>query len=387
VRVASLGRPSRRPGGAASATRAVGVRAVGSATNWRLRRVAWLAVAVGLAAGLTACTNELVPEPTPTPTPAETSEPAPSGVRVGVVLPAPTDPVAVAFHDVEDDLDALAAERKGDIASVRAVVPDERQFEPDLAALLAEEGADLVCILGTDGPRTARQLADRFPATRFCALGVPREVGPDNLDLFEVAYEELGHVLGVVVDSASPAAPVAIVLGDESEPRTRRRAGARAALTGADPLVDVVIGDATAAAELTGDDAPRLATAIVDVSDPGVAAVVAAAARSWIGPRALPIDTSETDPLLRWSVRADVVVDTAVQRLISPSAPVQPPLGFAEEVFSLSFASDAPEAVRSASLAAADEIVAGTREPLAPQPPRPTSDGGSEEEADGPATG
>lgn len=344
------------------------MRAVGGATSWRLRRAAGLAVAMCLVVvGATACTGEPAPEPTPTPTAEETTEPAPTGVRVGVVLPAPTDPVAVAFHDAADELDALAEERKGEVASVRAVVPDDRQFEPDIAALLAEEGADLVCVLGTDGPRTARRLADRFPATRFCALGAPRDVGPDNLDLFEIAHEELGHVLGVVVEAASPNAPVAVVVEDESDPRARRRAGARAALAGAGPLVDVVVGDAAAAAELTDEDAPALATAIVDVSDPGVGAVVAASARSWIGPRALVVEASEPRALARWSVRADVVVGTAVQRLVDPAAAVQPPLGFAEEVFSLTFTEDAPEAVRAASTAAADEIAQGTRDPLAPQ--------------------
>lgn len=357
------------------------MRAVGGATGWRLRRAAGLVVTLCLVAGSAACTGDPVPEPAPTPTADETAEPAPTGVRVGVVLPAPTDPVAVAFHGAADELDALAEEWKGDVASVRAVTPDDRQFEPDVAALLAEEGADLVCVLGADGPRTARRLAERFPATRFCALGAPRDVGPPNVDLFEVAHEELGHVLGVAVDTASPDAAVAVVLEDESDPRTRRRAGARAALTGADPLVLLVVGDAAAAAELTDEDAPALATAIVDVSDPGVAAVVAASARSWIGPRALVVDASEERSLARWSLRADVIVGTAVRRLVDPSARVQPPLGFAEEVFSLTFADDAPEAVPAASMAAAEEIAQGSRDPLAPRTAPPAADGEADDEA------
>lgn len=339
-----------------------------------------------LVAGLAACTGEPVPEPAPTPTAAETSEPAPTGVRVGVVLPAPTDPAAAAFHDVEDQLDVLAEERKGDIVSVRSVVPDDQGFEPDIAALLAEQGVDLICILGTDGPRTARRLADRFPATQFCALGPPRDVGPENLDLFEIAHEELGHVLGAVVDVAAAGAPVAVVLGDESEPRTRRRAGARAALAGADPLVDVVTADAVAAARLTEEDAPPLATVLVDVSDTGVAAVVAASARSWVGPEALATDAN-TDALLRWSLRADVVVGTAVQRLVAPSARVQPPLGLAEDVFSLTFAGDAPDAVRSAGAVAAEEIASGVRDPLAPRTAAPPSDSEADDPEDDPADG
>jgi hypothetical protein len=95
---------------------------------------------------------------------------------VAVVLPSPDDPRAVAFLDPAGELDALVEGRVGDVAAARTVVPDDADFVVDVAALLADGGTDLVCVLGGDGVRAALSLADRFPATRFCALG-PRGRG------------------------------------------------------------------------------------------------------------------------------------------------------------------------------------------------------------------
>jgi hypothetical protein len=92
---------------------------------------------------------------------------------VAVVLPAEGTARAAAFLAAADELAQLAEDRGGDVADVRSVVPDDPEFVPDVAALLADQGTDLVCVLGEDGVPVVLQLADRFPATRFCAIGEP----------------------------------------------------------------------------------------------------------------------------------------------------------------------------------------------------------------------
>lgn len=334
-----------------------------SGTRWR--RVASVGSLIAVIAA--ACTDQPEPAPPATPPAEEAVDPAPTGVQVGVVMPARTDPASAEFHDADAQLADLAEERAGDVAGIRAVVPDEAGFEVDIAALMVEEGADLVCVLGSDGVRTARALSSRFPAARFCALGDPLAEGPDNVELFAVAHEELGHVIGIALAASARGGPVGLVLDGDRDAQMRRRAGARAALSGADVAIDAIVGDAAAAASLV-EDVPELALEILalDVTDPGPAAILAASAPTWVGPRAIAVDAPDSAALARWSLRADVVVAAAVDALVDGREPDAPPLGFTQGLFRVTFAEDIPDAVRGAIDAAADELGRGTRDPLAP---------------------
>lgn len=336
---------------------------------------------------LVGCTGEPTPTPTPTPTADETDDPAPSGVQVAVIVPAASDPAAASYLDAERELARLEADRVGDVAGIRVIVPDDPDFVPDLAALVADGGADLVCVLGGSGRRTVAALADRFPATRFCAIAAPRENLPDNVDLFDVAYEELGHVLGVAADADAAGGPVGIVRGDDEDPRVRRRAGVRAALAGAEVTVDTIVRDASEATELaaTTDEEP-LATVVVDVADAGLATVVAASASAWIGPRGVTVDASAGPAVVRWSLRADVIVGAALDRLVQTDLPDEvDPLGFAQEVFTLTFGEETTDAVRAATDVAADEFARGVRDPLEARATEPAEED-DEDAATGPGT-
>lgn len=328
------------------------------------RRGITAALAGSLAAGavLTACTEQ-VPEPAPSPSPEESSEPAPSGVSVAVVLVPPGGGPSLPADDVEGRLATLAAERVGDVASIRPVTVDDVDFVPDTAALLADGGTDVVCVLGGSGPRTVLDLADRFPATRFCAAGEPRDDLPANVDLFGIDHEALGHVLGVVAASLAGDRPLGVVTDDDGDERARRRTGLRAALASSALVLDAAIADVDAAAELAdavaqGDE--PLAALVIDTSSTAVAELLAPAATSWIGPSDLTPDTAAA---VQWSIQVDAIISAAVDRVVSPDEVDGPRvLGFAEEVFALRYEEGVPEAVRDAATVAADEIARGTRD-------------------------
>ncbi len=319
------------------------------------RVVAWLLAAALVAA---ACTGTGDPAPTPTPSPAESSEPTPSGVQVAVILATGGGNVLPAVG-IEERLADLAAERVGDVARIRPVVVDEPDFVPDTAALLADGGADLVCVIGGPAVRTVLDLAERFPASRFCAIGAPREDLPANVDLLELDQEALGHVLGVAAAELAGARPIGLVLGGDTEDRTRRRAGTRAALAASTVVVDAAVADVGEATDLVSgiDEEVDPAVVIVDTSSTSVAEVVAAIAGLWIGPADLATDVSAA---VTWSVRVDAIVGAAVDRLVTPDDRDLPTrLGFGEDVFALSFGEGVADPVRDAIRVAADEFARG----------------------------
>jgi hypothetical protein len=312
-----------------------------------------------------ACTgSEPPPSPEPDPTPAE--EPAPSGVDVAVVLPPEGDPTSLALVDAEARLDDLAEDRVGDVARIRTVRVDDADFVPDTAALLADGGSDLVCVLGNGGQQVVADLASRFPATRFCAVGGPDPDGPRNVDAFEVAHEELGHVLGTAAALLAAERPVGIVLGDETDERARRRAGAVAALDGAELAVDTAVAGPDEAADLVAalSDAPPLGVVLLDTTSAALTEALQEAAPLRVAPAGTAAEPPAT---VRWSIRIDTIVGAAVDRVVVPDEP-EPllRLGFAQQLFSLSFEAAVPEEVADAVEVVADELARGVRDPLTP---------------------
>lgn len=315
---------------------------------------------------LAACTE---PPPTagPTPPPEETPDSAPAGVDVAVVLPSSDDEAALPMLEVEEQLAELADEQVGDVAAIRPVTVDDAEFVPDTAAFLADDGADLICVFGSSGVRTVLALADRFPATRFCALGQTRDGLPANVDVFEIDHEQLGHLLGVGVGELAGDRPTGIVLDDDDEEPSSRRAGARAALVAASVAVDTTVEGAAAAVDAVEAAAAvdeELAVVLVDSPIPGVVDALAGVVDVWVGRAGL---ATATPPAVGWSIRADVVVADALDRLITGEEPdAAEGAGSAVGAFDFTYADAVPERVREAIEAASREFARGTRDPLSP---------------------
>ncbi len=200
----------------------------------RLRRRRGLAAALIAVGLLQACTgDDAQPGSEPSPEPSAS---APANDRafaldlpdVAVVLPA-RNARPEAEIEVQRDLVtevAVAARAAGQVDEVRIVVPDRFSTVGDVLTVLAEEGYDLVCALGPGAARGLREVAARFPETRFCATpGRLPEVGANSL-VFDLRVEEAAYLAGIAARFAATAstgtagrspAP-ALVFGDASQP-------------------------------------------------------------------------------------------------------------------------------------------------------------------------
>jgi hypothetical protein len=329
-----------------------------------LRPVRTFAAIVAGVLAVVGCTEDADPSPPPDPTPEAAITPSPSGVRVAVVLPE-DDVASAEIEHGREALDQLAEDRTGDVAALRTVVADESVFQPDLAALLADDGHDLVCIIGQDGARTALELGDRFPATRFCAVGTPREEQPVNVDLFDVAFEELGHVLGVVAaEVAGDDGEVALVRADDRRDRARRRAGLVAGIGDTAVTVDRRASDRSdprGLVEELEDAGPDVT--FVDAAGTVGRAVAEDAPGALIVPSMLAEDEAvAARAIATYELRPDVIVDAAVDRWLDEDDRGDV-LGFADGVFVVELADAVPEAAAAYEDAVA-ALVAGEGDPI-----------------------
>lgn len=142
------------------------------------------AVLLGLLA--VACTEEPDPAPSPTPsaddaTASAAPRPPPGGEVVTVVVPpanvvAPAEAAALA-RAARD----LAADPPAGVRTVQVVEAASAAFARDLANLAADDGDDVVCIVGTGAAELALELARARRDTRFCATDARVAGGPVNL--------------------------------------------------------------------------------------------------------------------------------------------------------------------------------------------------------------
>lgn len=189
--------------------------------------------ALGLTAAavmLAACTDGggADPAPSPSPSPTATEAPAPDEVETGlsavVVLPTRQ---ARSAEEIERERAAVEeigrrAIADGTIATLRTVVPDRVVAVGDVVELLAEEGHDLVCVLGPGAGRAVREVAPRFPGTRFC--GAPAQFAgvPENALVFDLRIEEAAYLAGIAAAEAADFIPAsrgtmpAIIVSDSS---------------------------------------------------------------------------------------------------------------------------------------------------------------------------
>ncbi len=186
------------------------MRRPGRRRGWRVRLAAVAAVV-----GLAACSSaDPTPDPGASPSPSS-STPSASGQepvdlpRVAVVLPSRNTRPAAEIEVQRGLVDEVAtqARREGRVDEVRVVVPDRFSTVGDVVEVLAEQGYDLVCALGPGAARGVREVAARFPETRFCATpGRLPEVRSNTL-VFDLRVEEAAYLAGIAARFAAPAAP------------------------------------------------------------------------------------------------------------------------------------------------------------------------------------
>jgi hypothetical protein len=124
-------------------------------------------------------------------------------------------------------------------------------------------------------------------------------------------------VLGMALREVVTTGQAGLVLGDDGDDAVRRRAGCSCR-----PRRDPGRGrrggprrvEVTELIDALED--VDLAALLVDHADPVLATALAATAPLWVGPRGVPIDSSAGSPVVRWSLRADIVVGASVDRLV-----------------------------------------------------------------------
>lgn len=191
---------------------------------------------------LAACTTAPEPAPSPSPPAPPASSPTstePVGVRVAVVLPLVGEaPLTTAGS--REAAEGVAADHRDELGEFRIVAPDGATFVGDIATVLAEQGYDLVCLVGDTAVDVAMRVAAGFPATRFCAIPgptvAPDEDLPDNVLVVAHRMEEVGYLAGVAAaqvpvpspapDAGAPAPPPAGFIGDPSRPTTPQQRAA-----------------------------------------------------------------------------------------------------------------------------------------------------------------
>lgn len=332
-----------------------------------------------------ACSPGSGPSPSPSPTapaPGSPTASEPVGVRVAVVLPLDGEaPLTTA--GTRTAAEAVASDHEGELGEFRLVAPDGATFVGDIATVLAEQGYDLVCLVGDTAVDVVLRVAVPFPATRFCALPGPNVASdtelPENVLVLDHRIAEAAYLGGVAAaqmpaptrdegdeDDEGPPPPPAGFIGDPTRPTTtRQRVAFEAGLTaglgrGAAPRVTV----SESAEEAIGAAARRHFTDGVPVlfTATGAAdAAVLAAARDAGGTVVLHRDRSRFDgevpeEVLVWFL-VDVArsLDVAVDRILEGWAGGFESLGLAEGAISVHAGGDP----RGAAVAERVETVAG----------------------------
>lgn len=342
-----------------------------------------VAVAAAVAALLVGCTDDEAPDEGPPP--AETAEPAPSGLRVAVVLAVDGDGTDTATVDqLRDRLADLDEERGPEVADLRVTVPDGPGFVGDVAALFAGDGRDLVCVLGEVPDATVVDLAGRFPETRFCAIGTTFDDLPANLQLVEVAQEELGFALGVAAAAIAGGGDVVVLSGEDRSDRVRRRAGFARAVDDASVVAIPTDGDGALDVEALTDRLDELdpdgdvAAYLVDAPPELTAQVLDRLPDgSAIAPQRGTADLPAV--AVRFQIDVAAIVGRAIERLIDDAPADLGQVGVREGAFSFDL-SDAPAEVVAAVEAARERLATGSVE--LPEPPGAPAEG-DEAPADG----
>ncbi|MEX0869712.1 MAG: hypothetical protein WD011_08570 [Nitriliruptoraceae bacterium] len=319
----------------------------------------------------TACSSPPIDPPTGDEIAADDVDvPAPSGSRVGVVLP-PADEFDPRILDgIRRDANLVQIMGADQVRDVRVVTPDDDVFVSDLVDLLTRDRYELTCALTTGASTAVRSAYDDAPDQRFCLL-VTTELDteePAGLSVAVLRTAELGYVVGTIAAAATTSGTVAVVLGPHDLERGRLRDGMLAALAGVD-VVDRQIDD---------DPTEVLATAIeagADVvivgSGPRAAEVAAAAIDAdlaVLAPSAVVDEFDRASLVATWRIQWHRVLRGPVDRLLGRANPAPLSVGLAEDAFVISPGSSMTPTVNARMRTAITRLVDGGFDPLAPEP-------------------
>lgn len=341
-------------------------RQVGVARRATAALVAVVLVVVG------GCAEDPAPPPE-APELVDVTPPPPVGAKVGVVLPTAGTLHPLVLDHVRADLAALARRVTGDVREVRGLLPDAPAFVADLGVFLAEEGADLVCVLTPDGVAVVRAQQRLVPDRRYCALGGTSTADPpEGIDLVLPRLDELGHLVGAGLAAAvRPGGAVALAIAPTELEAGRFSEGLRAALAHTDTLeVDRSLPPEEVVAAVVAAGAEALVVGSGPRAPDLVAAAVAAGIRV-VGPEAVVASLQPEEIVVSWRVRWDVVLRGPVDRLLGRELPAPLSPGVNEDAFWVSLGRGLSARVVTEIERVERSLERGELDPLAPPPGGP----------------
>lgn len=339
-----------------------------------------------LLGALVGCTPDDPPAADPSPPPSTSPAPRPlaGGPRVAVVLPARADGTA---PDAQQQLEALERDLADDIGELRVVVPNAEAFAGDVVRLLADDGYDLVCVLGADSEQIVTAAVRSYPATHFCALPAAAEDIPDHVRLVDVRATEVAYVAGAAAAAHVAQSPPVLLTrasGDDLDALRRalvngyRSGGGRGDAVvievqpGVDEAEDVARGVPAADGRSILLDAGAMDAALLEALAPRLERPLV------VGDVSLLDDRPDHVAILAVRRQLAVLFGSVIGEPLDAFESGSVSRGFADDALSLvTEGTGASARVRRAAQAAVDRIVAGEVDVLEPPPaggPSPTSD-------------
>jgi basic membrane lipoprotein Med (substrate-binding protein (PBP1-ABC) superfamily) len=224
--------------------------------SWR-RSAAVVVLLLGFLAACTTGGPSTAPSPSPTPVTVPSPTTASAGRQLAIVLPPATTRSTAQVAAVREEAEQVGSRYRDELPSVRILQPDTPEFSGDITALLAERGADLVCVLGPGAGAVALAVAPSFPQTRFCAapaIAEPEGI-PANVLLVDLRVEEIAFLAGAAAQLASVDGSPGFLAGEAQYDIDRQRAAFTAGINAvADepvtPYVGFPVSDADRALQL-----------------------------------------------------------------------------------------------------------------------------------------
>jgi basic membrane lipoprotein Med (substrate-binding protein (PBP1-ABC) superfamily) len=158
---------------------------------------------------------------TPAPTPPTATTPA-EVASVAVILPPRGSISEEAADSLERAAESAVSAADREVA-LRVVRPDGAEFVVGIAGLLADDGFDLVCVLGASAAAAVAEVAAQQPGTRFCMTG-PVAGGPQNLWAPTLRHREAAWLAGVAAALARDGGPVGMIVREGEPALSAKRA-------------------------------------------------------------------------------------------------------------------------------------------------------------------